>query len=118
MNREHENRRDDPAAFSRLARMFLWVDDMRNVNRLVWMLVTLRVVLGLLDFAYHKHVEFPIEEFPAFYGLYGFFMCAGLVVAAKGLRMILMRREDYYAPRSVEAEEHPEFDLGREDFDA
>ena len=50
MNREHENRRDDPAAFSRLARMFLWVDDMRNVNRLVWMLVTLCVVLGLLGY--------------------------------------------------------------------
>lgn len=118
MNNDHDLRHEKRSDFPFLARMFFWVEDMRNVNRLVWILVTLCLLLGLLDFAYHKHIEFPVEEIPGFYGFYGFFMCAGLVIAAKGLRLILKRREDYYAPRSVESEEHPEFDLDREEFNA
>ncbi len=31
-----------------------------------------------------------------FDAIYGFVACVGLVIAAKGLRVLLMRDEDYY----------------------
>ena len=42
---------------------------------------------------------------PGFYGVFGFVACALLVLAAKALRRLLMRPEDYYAPCGVESEE-------------
>lgn len=57
------------------------------------------VVCGLLafaDFFYHKHIVYKIEGFPGFYGLYGFIVCVGLVLGARGLRKVLKRDEDYY----------------------
>ncbi|MFT5539858.1 MAG: hypothetical protein ACI82H_001382 [Alphaproteobacteria bacterium] len=73
-----------------------WFERKENVTRIyrgVW------VICGLLagaDFFYHKHIIYKIEDFPAFYGLYGFIVCVGLVLGAKELRKILKRGEDYY----------------------
>ena len=108
---------DDPARLSWLSRHLLWVDNPSKVNRLIWALVILCIGLMLADFLYHKHSHFEIEDIPGFYGFYGFIMCAALVIAAKGLRILLKRDEDYYAPYTVESEEHPEADLGRENLD-
>ena len=113
-----EKRDEDPGSFPLLGRLFLWADDPKSVNKLVYGLYALCAALFLADFLYHKHVYLGIEELPGFYAVYGFFMCAMLVICAKGLRVILMRREDYYAPRDVEAEDYPEDQLGRVDRDA
>jgi len=43
-----------------------------------------------------RHAETPWEGFPGFYAFYGFVACVVLVLAAKQLRKILMRKEDYY----------------------
>lgn len=118
MTGSHSTRNDAPASMSWLSRHLLWVDDPAKVNRLIWALVLLCIGLTLADFVYHKHSYFEIEDIPGFYGFYGFIMCAALVIAAKGLRVVLKRDEDYYAPRTVESEEHPEADLGRENVDA
>jgi hypothetical protein len=109
---------DDPARLPWLSRQLMWVDDKRNVDRLVWALALVCGALALADFLYHKHSYFPVENIPGFYGFYGFLMCAALVIAAKGLRVFLKRGEDYYAPLTVESEEHPDADLGRESVDA
>jgi len=46
---------------------------------------------------YHKHVEYSIEDIiPGMYGWYGFIGAVFLVLAAKILRKILMRSENYY----------------------
>lgn len=118
MTGSDNTRADDPARLPWLSRRFLWVDTKRNVDRLVWALALLCAALAFADFLYHKHSYFPVEDIPGFYGLYGFFMCAALVIAAKGLRVFLKRKEDYYAPLTVESEEHPDADLGRESIDA
>lgn len=110
-------RKDDPARLSWLSRHLLWVDSPSKVNHLIWALVILCIGLTLADFLYHKHSYFEIEDIPGFYGFYGFIMCAALVIAAKGLRILLKRDEDYYAPYTVESEEHPEADLERENLD-
>lgn len=71
------------------------------------LVVGLAVVCGLLafgDLLYHKHASVAVEEIPFFYPVFGFVVYAGIVFAAKALRLVIRRREDYYAPRSTEAE--------------
>lgn len=73
-----------------------WLDNPRNVNRVVWGVYAVCAVLLLIDPLVPKHGPFPIEHVFGFYGIFGFVACVGLVLAAKGLRVILMRPEDYY----------------------
>ncbi|MGI9510923.1 MAG: hypothetical protein ACR2QJ_16405 [Geminicoccaceae bacterium] len=73
-----------------------WLDQPRNVTRIIWTLVAVCVALFFADGFYHKHPHFEIEHLFGFYGVYGFFVCIGLVLMAKSLRTILMRPEDYY----------------------
>ena len=73
-----------------------WLDDHANVKKVI---ITLFVVCGLLfiaDFFYHKHSYFASEDFFGFYAIFGFVVCVALVLAAKWLRTLLMRPEDYY----------------------
>ncbi|MDQ2092170.1 hypothetical protein [Marimonas arenosa] len=113
-----QDKHEDTDAFPWLGRRLLWLDNRRNVNRIVYALYGLCAALFLADFFYHKHVYLGVEELPGFYAVYGFVMCAMLVICAKAMRVILMRREDYYAPRDVEAEEYPEDQLDRAEHDA
>jgi hypothetical protein len=73
-----------------------WLDDPRNVRKIVRALVVVCVLLVLLDFFYDKHAHFDPENWFGFYGFYGFIGCVGLVLAAKELRRLVMRPEDYY----------------------
>lgn len=73
-----------------------WLDEPRNVDRLVWGLYAVCAVLMVSDLWVHKHGPFAMEHFPGFYGIYGFVACVGLVLAAKELRKIVKRPEDYY----------------------
>ncbi|MEP2829118.1 hypothetical protein [Parvibaculum sp.] len=111
-------RAGSPARLPWLSRHLLWTEDRIKVRRLVWALAVLCTGLALADFFYHKHVYFEIEDIPGFYGIYGFIMCVAMAIAAKVLRVLVKRNEDYYAPYSVESEEHPEADLGRENTHA
>ena len=108
---------EDPARFPALGRALLFLDDMKNVDRVVYGLYAVCALLFLADFVYHKHVYLGIEEIPGFYAIYGFVMCAALVICARGMRVVLKRPEDYYAPRDVESEEFPEDQLGKVDND-
>lgn len=73
-----------------------WLDDPDNVTRLyrgLW------IVCGLLvsiDLVLHRHEDFGFATLFGFHGAYGFFACVALVLAAKQLRRVLMRPEDYY----------------------
>jgi len=78
------------------------------------------VVCGLLflvDFTFEKHGHFDIENVPGFFGAYGFVMFTGLILAAKGLRVLIKRREDFYGDKAVDREEYPEAGLGKVDHD-
>lgn len=74
-----------------------WLDDPRNVDKLVYGLYTFCGLLFLLDFLYHKHVHFGFEHWLGFYAWYGFICCVVLVYLAKNvLRPLVKRDEDYY----------------------
>jgi hypothetical protein len=73
-----------------------WLDEPRNVTKIVWVLVAICTGLFFADGFYEKHGLFAIEHLFGFFGLFGFIVCVGLVLGAKWLRTILMRPEDYY----------------------
>jgi hypothetical protein len=73
-----------------------WLDEPRNVSKLVWALVAVCAALFFADGFYEKHPEIAAENLFGFYAIYGFTGCVGLVLAAKWLRTIVMRPEDYY----------------------
>ena len=107
-------KKDNPENYPILGRKLLWLDNMKNVNRIVYGLYFTCAALFLADFFYKKKTYMDIEDFPGFYAIYGFVMCAALVICARGMRIFLMRDETYYAPKDVESEEYPEEDLQRE----
>ena len=71
-------------------------DNPRNVRRVVLGLVGACVILAGLDLVLHRHVSHPWETMPVFYAVYGFVACVLLVLLAKEMRKVLIRKEDYY----------------------
>jgi hypothetical protein len=73
-----------------------WADRPRNqqlIRRIIYAACALLVVA---DFVVHRHISTPIERVPAFYAMYGFAALVGVVLAAKGLRLLVKRDEEYY----------------------
>ena len=73
-----------------------FLDRPRNVR---WLLrVFYLVCVGLLaaDWLVDRHVAHAVERLFGFYALYGFVSCWMLVIAAKQLRRMVKRGEDYY----------------------
>lgn len=73
-----------------------WLDDPKNVWKIIWALFGLCAGLIGLDFFVHKHGHFRFEEWWGFYAIFGFVACVLLVLVAKGMRLFLKRGEDYY----------------------
>ena len=71
-------------------------DNPRNVRRVVLGLVWVCVILAGMDLVVHRHVYHPWEAMIGFYAVYGFVACVLLVLLAKEMRKVLIRREDYY----------------------
>ena len=73
-----------------------WLDRPGSVDRIIWVLIALSAATVAADFFYHKHGHWGFQEWFGFDAAYGFVACVGLVLAAKGLRKLVMRSEDYY----------------------
>lgn len=73
-----------------------WLDQPDNVRKLYRGLWGVGAALVLADLWIHRHAEVGFDGVFGFYGVYGFGACVALVIAAKGLRRLLMRSEDYY----------------------
>ena len=71
-------------------------DNPRNVDRLLKGLYAICIILIIADFIIHRHTTMAWEKIPAFYAVYGFTACVVLVVVAKMMRKVVMRKENYY----------------------
>ncbi|TXS94289.1 hypothetical protein FV139_08940 [Parahaliea maris] len=69
-------------------------------------LYTVSAASLLLDLLVERHVEHPFESMSGFYPLYGFVGCVTLVLAARLLRRLIIRPEDYYSRRDLP--QHPD----------
>ena len=76
-----------------------WLDRPQNVAKVYWAVWIACALLLLVEPLVHKHGELAFEEWFGFHGIYGFVACVALVLAAKALRVILKRPEDYYERR-------------------
>jgi len=79
-----ENKKDEKVYF---------FDKPENVKRVLNIFYSLCVILVLADFVVHRHIGLVWENIPAFYAIYA---CVALVVVAKLIRKVVMRKEDYY----------------------
>lgn len=73
-----------------------WLDSSENVTKLYRGLWLVCLLLISIDLFLHRHEDFGFATLFGFHGLYGFFACVALVLAAKQLRKLVMRPEDYY----------------------
>jgi hypothetical protein len=73
-----------------------WLDDPANVSRLYRGLWVVGLLLIALDFLLHRHDDVPFAATYGFYAVYGFAACVALVLAAKVLRRLVKRPENYY----------------------
>ncbi|MGW0735151.1 hypothetical protein [Streptomyces sp. NPDC002851] len=74
------------------------LDDPRTVTRIVYGLAAICGLALLGDFFYTKAPHFAVERWFGFYAVYGFVSAVFLIFAAKGLRRLLRRDENYYEP--------------------
>lgn len=73
-----------------------WLDQPENQRRIRVTLYVACAILAVLDLFVHRHIELSVERVPAFYAVFGFVACVALVLVAKAMRKVLMRKEDYY----------------------
>ena len=73
-----------------------FLDRQENVDRLLWGVTIVGVLVLLVDFFFHRHSYHPLERLWGFYGIFGAVAIIVLVQLAKLLRKLVMRDEDYY----------------------
>ena len=109
---------DDPNTFPAIGRLLLWVDKPGSPARIFWALAGVCVLLFAYDFTFEKHGKFDVENLPGFFGVYGFISFTGLILIAKGLRVLIKRNEGFYGDKAIDTEDYPASGLDRRDIDA
>ncbi len=71
-------------------------DNPANVKRVIYAMAAIAVISIVGELFISRRVEHPWEAMSGFYGIYGFVAFVVLVLSAKQLRKILMRKDDYY----------------------
>ncbi len=69
-------------------------DDPKNLKRLLAVFYVICAGLVVIDLVFHRHVIHPWEGLFGFYAVFGFVACVVLVLVAKEMRRVLMRKED------------------------
>jgi protein-S-isoprenylcysteine O-methyltransferase Ste14 len=73
-----------------------FLDKPENVTALWRVFVAVCAVLLFLDLVHHRHVTHAWEGLLGFYAIFGFVGIVLLILAAKQLRRLVGRKEDYY----------------------
>lgn len=99
------SRKDDPDKFPPFGRKLLWLEKPGSVAKIIIALVLACAIVVAADFFYEKHGHFAEEEVEGFFAMFGFVMFTLLVLAARGLRVLVGEREDFYGTKAVDHEE-------------
>jgi len=99
---------DKPHTWSALARFFHWINRLGEQNKLTWVLGFLCGLVLLLNLTYSNKGHYGAENILGFYAGYGFIAFSFIIFAAKALRALIMRSEDYYADKAVDREGYPQ----------
>ncbi len=73
-----------------------FLDNPGNVRWIIRALYGLCLLLVAAEFVVHRHIEHRFETLFGFHAFYGLVACVILVLAARELRKLVMRREDHY----------------------
>lgn len=73
-----------------------WLDNPRNVKRLWRLFLAVLAATVLVELAIPLHPHFEVEALFGFHAWYGFAACAAMILAAKGLGLLLKRPDTYY----------------------
>ncbi len=109
--------KDNPDTYPALGRMLTWVDKPGNGNRIFRALIVVCALLFVADFVIERHGEFEIEDLPGFFAVYGFVSFTVLILAAKALRGLIKRPEDYYGDKAIDREDYPKAGLDEVRYD-
>jgi hypothetical protein len=92
-------------------------DKPENVKRLLLIFYISCALLFALDFVIHRHIVHDWESLWGFYPIYGFVGCVLLVFIAKGMRIFLMRSEDYYDKHEIADSDRSDIKTGVNNVD-
>ena len=109
--------KDNPDTYPALGRLLTWVDKPGSGNKMFRGLVVVCGLLFAADFAIEKHSAFEMEDLPGFFAIYGFVSFTVLILAAKALRVLIKRPEDYYGDKAIDREEYPKAGLDEVRYD-
>ena len=76
-----------------------WLDQPRNTRWLWRGFLAVLALTVLAEFFIPLHPHFEVEAIFGFNAWFGFAVCAAMIVAAKGLALILKRHDTYYGKR-------------------
>jgi hypothetical protein len=73
-----------------------WLARPATIRRLWQVFIAVLSATVLAELAVEKHPHFAVESLFGFNALYGFLACAALILIAKGLGLLVKRKDDYY----------------------
>ena len=76
-----------------------WLDEPRHVKLLWRIFLAVLVFIVAIGAVIPLHPYFEIESTFGFYAWFGFIACALMIIAAKGLALLLKRSDTYYRER-------------------
>jgi len=76
-------------------------------DKVLYILGGICFALVAIDFLRDRHGVFDVEHWPLFFCLFGFIIYWLLIIAAKQLRKLIERPENYYGDEAIDAEDEP-----------
>ncbi len=74
-----------------------WLDKPRNLRLLRRLFLAALALTVLAELAITLHPRFAIEGVFAFHAWFGLLSCAAMILAARGLGLLLKQSDDFYA---------------------